>query len=253
MEELSSGRCMTAGYKDNYCSKQFSYFSSGDCDKYIMVSENDYIGAKAMDFSEANEIEVCTKSDNGPNYIEISIGSSKEALFGNLTFLNSNSIWINTKVNIKKISGKNDIYLIFKGSKKGTSNCLFYFLGWTFVTVNNQKMITSSSYSSSSSAYTIEFCIGGNKIIVSKEGYIVINNVTFTFANAIEARIGAKNNDITLNSYIEFYANSIESEPIGILNISSSTQTNYYDVYEIQGTGIKPIFDKKIFIWYLNA
>jgi hypothetical protein len=156
-------------------------------------------------------------------------------------------------VKIKKISGKNDIYLIFKGSNKSSTNCLFYFLGWTFVTVNNQEMISISSYSSTSSENAIECCIGGYKLNVKKDSYIVFNDVTFTNANAIEVRIGSKNNEITLNSYIEFYANSIESEPIGILNISSSTQTNYYDVYEIQGTGIKPIFDKKIFIWYLNA
>ena len=57
-----------------------------------------------------------------------------------------------------------------------------------------------SSYSNSSSEISKYCCIKGNKVEVSKDSFIIFNEVAFTNANAIEVRIGAKNNDEVLNS-----------------------------------------------------
>ena len=107
--------------QNNFRSCRFCNTSSNDCDCYISVSDNDYIGIKTIDFLDYNEIEVLTISDNGPNCVEIRIGNINRTLISNIRVPNSNSNWITIKVTIKKIIGKNYIFLIFKGLNKSSS------------------------------------------------------------------------------------------------------------------------------------
>jgi hypothetical protein len=246
MDESFSGRCMTAGYKNNGGSKTFTYDESGDCDSKISVSDNDYIFFNAVDFTDTYEIEARIKSENGPNYIDIHIGSTTGTLIGTLTVPNSNSQWINIKTNIKKINGNNDIYLIFKGTNKSYSDYLFYFLGWTLVTSSNQEMISAASFTISSTGISTPCCINGNQVqFIQKDTYIVFQDVIFTDAIAIDIRIWAKYSEVTLNSYIEFRVDTFDGELIGKLNISATSTTGYFDVYEIQRIEIKPIFGQR--------
>ena len=82
------------------------------------IENGDYIGFRNVDFGDGvNSIDVRVGANSGGNSIEIRLGAPNGKIIGTIDVTSTGGwqTWATQKCSIDKLTGINDIYLVFKG------------------------------------------------------------------------------------------------------------------------------------------